>query len=117
MQTRSTLPRLERVRAATALIHLILIMALCLSGLATALAQGTTDFSGTVLAVDAAAGKLSVKKADGGTRFTFVVNNKTQFTGGGLKSLADVKKGDSLTVTYLVSGSQYVATKVTAQGK
>jgi len=80
-------------------------------------AQGQTDFAGTVLSVDAPAGKLSVKKADGGTRFTFVVNDKTQFAGVGVKNLADVKKGDSVTVTYVVSSSQYIAAKVAAKGK
>ena len=40
-------------------------------------AQGGVDFKGTVLA-DPAAGKLIVKKDEGGTRFTFVVNEKTQ---------------------------------------
>jgi hypothetical protein len=111
MQTRSNLPRLDRIRAANLLISLLTI-GLFLSGTGRALAQGATDFAGTVLAVDAAAGKLSVKRADGGTRFTFVVNDKTQFTGGGLKGLADVKKGDSVTVTYVVSGSQYIAQRV-----
>lgn len=76
-------------------------------------AQGGTDFKGTVLA-DPAAGKLIVKKDDGGTRFTFVVNDKTQFTGSALKSLADIKKGDRVIVHYLLNGSQYVAQTVTA---
>ena len=116
MRTRSDMPERGSYGAAYLLIH-ILIIGLCLSGHATALAQGATDFVGTVLTVDAAAGKLSVKKADGGTRFTFVVNDKTQFAGAGVKSLADVKKGDSVTVTYVVSGSQYIAAKVAAKGK
>ncbi|MEP6887327.1 MAG: hypothetical protein ABI945_03295 [Nitrospirales bacterium] len=76
-------------------------------------AQGGTDFKGTVLA-DPAAGKLIVKKDEGGTRFTFVVNDKTQFMGSGLKSLADIKKGDHVIVNYVVNGSQYVAQKVAA---
>jgi hypothetical protein len=76
-------------------------------------AQDGTDFKGTVLA-DPAAGKLIVKKDEGGTRFTFVVNDKTQFTGSTLKSLADIKKGDHVMITYVVNGSQYVAQKVTA---
>ena len=76
-------------------------------------AQDGTDFKGTVLA-DPAAGKLIVKKDEGGTRFTFVVNDKTQFTGSTLKSLADIKKGDHVIITYVVDGSQYVAQKVTA---
>jgi hypothetical protein len=76
-------------------------------------AQDGTDFKGTVLA-DPAAGKLIVKKDEGGTRFTFVVNDKTQFTGSTLKSLADIKKGDHVMITYVVNGSQYVAQNVTA---
>jgi hypothetical protein len=74
-------------------------------------AQGGTEFAGTVLTVDATAGKLAVKKDGGGTRFTFVVNDKTKFEGGpaGLK---DVAKGDHVVVTYGVSGSQYLAQKV-----
>jgi hypothetical protein len=75
-------------------------------------AQGGTDFRGTVLTADPAAGKLVVKKDEGGTRFTFVVNDKTQFTG--IKSLADLNKGDHVIVNYLVNGTQYVAQKVTA---
>lgn len=77
-------------------------------------AQGGSDFQGTVLAADPAAGKLVVKKDEGGTRFTFVVNDKTQFTGSGFKSLADIKKGDHVIVSYLVNGRQYVAQNVTA---
>ena len=73
-------------------------------------AEGT-DFTGTVLLVDPTAGKLALKKEGSGTRFTFVVNDKTQFESG-LKSLTDVKKGDSLTVQYRVVGSHYVALKV-----
>jgi len=62
--------------------------------------------------VDPAGGKLSVKKDGGGTRFTFVVNDKTKFEGEGLNSLKDVKKGDNVTVNYVVTGSQYVAQRV-----
>lgn len=75
-------------------------------------AQGGTDFKGTVL-TDPAAGKLVVKKDEGGTRFTFVVNEKTQFMGSGLTSVADIKKGDHIIVNYVMNGSQYVAQKVT----
>ncbi len=111
MQTRPDMPERVSHVAAYVLIHM-LVISLCLGGVGTALAQGATDFPGTVLMVDPAAGKLSVKKADGGTRFTFIVTDKTQFAGAGLKSLADVKKGDSVTVTYVVSGSQYIAQRV-----
>jgi Cu/Ag efflux protein CusF len=79
----------------------------------SSLAQSGTEFPGTVVMVDQAAGKLAVKKEAGGTRFTFVVNDKTQFEGPGLKSLKDIKKGDNVTVNYQVTGSQYVAVKVT----
>ena len=93
------------------------LVVLCLGLGMPARAQAATDFAGTVLSVDAAAGKLSVKKADGGTRFTFVVDDKTRFEGAGLTSLKDVKKGENVTVNYVVSGSQYVAVKVTAKSK
>jgi len=76
-----------------------------------AAAETAVDFPGTVLLADQATGKLAVKKADGGTRFTFVVNEKTKFEGAA-KTLADLKKGDSVTVTYVVAGSQYLAQKV-----
>jgi len=76
-------------------------------------AQEGTDFKGTVLA-DPAAGKLIVKKDEGGTRFTFVIDDKTKFMGSMVKSLADIKKGDHVMVTYVVNGSQYVARNVTA---
>jgi hypothetical protein len=79
--------------------------------------QAGTDFPGTVLMVDPGAGKISVKKEQGGTRFTFVVNDKTQFSGPGLKTLADVKKGADVTVTYSVHGSQYVAETIAARTK
>ena len=77
----------------------------------SASAETGTEFPGTVVSVEAAAGKLAVKKEGGGTRFTFVVNDKTQFEG--MKTIADVKKGDSVTVTYAVVGSQYIAQKIT----
>ena len=92
------------------------LVALCaswlLSSAAPVFSESGTEFGGTVLAVDAAAGKLTVKKEGGGTRFTFVANDKTRFEGSGLKSLKDVKKGDSVTVMYVVTGSQYFAQKV-----
>lgn len=75
---------------------------------APVLAQNAVDFPGTVLKVDDAAGKLTVKKD--GTRFTFVVDGRTQYTG--IKALKDIKAGDAVTVTYLVMGSQYIAQKI-----
>lgn len=99
----------------------LVIAWLCVSvgliGMGSVWAETSTDFAGTVLTVEPAAGKLAIKKEGGGTRFTFVVNDKTQFTGPGLTSLKDVKKGDSVTVTYVVTGSQYVAQKVAATPK
>jgi hypothetical protein len=81
------------------------------------LADAGADYPGTVVMVDATAGKLAVKKEGGGSRFTFVVNDKTQFGGPGLKSLQDLRQGAAVTVNYIVNGSQYIALKVTAKGK
>ena len=89
---------------------LIIVLAACVGITGTAaFAQSVVDFPGTVLKVDDAAGKLTVKKE--GTRFTFVIDGKTRFSGGP-KSLKDVKAGDSVTVSYIVLGSQYVAQKI-----
>jgi len=41
-----------------------------------------------------------------------VVNGKTQFQGSA-KSLKDLQKGDNVTVTYVVNGSQYLAQRIT----
>ncbi len=98
------------------LLIAFLITGLCHLGVVSVSAQTDTDFPGTILSADTAAGKLAVKKEGSGTRFTFVVNEKTQFSGGP-KSLGDLKKGDNVTVTYSVVGSQYVAQKVAAKGK
>jgi hypothetical protein len=93
---------------------LLILMAGSLAPLISSVtAQTGTEFSGTVLTVDPAAGKLAVKKEGGGTRFTFVTNDKTTFEGAGLRALADLKKGDAVTVTYVTTGSQYVAQRVT----
>nr|MBI3614686.1 hypothetical protein [Nitrospirota bacterium] len=89
----------------------ILLAGLLLLAAGTVWAQAGVEFSGTVLLVDPAAGKLAVKKDGGGTRFTFVVNEKTQFEGA-IKSLKDVKKDDKVTVLYAVTGSQYLAQKI-----
>lgn len=75
---------------------------------APALAQHVVDFPGTVLKVDDAAGKLTVKKE--GTRFTFVVDGRTQYAG--VNALKEIKAGDAVTVTYIVMGSQYIAQKI-----
>ncbi len=75
------------------------------------LAQAGTEFPGTVLMVDPATGRFAVKKDSGGTRFTFVANDKTQFEGS-LKSIKDLKNGDKVIVLYQVTGPQYIALKV-----
>lgn len=88
---------------------LTLALVLCVAVVsAPVLAQNAVDFPGTVLKVDDAAGKLTVKKD--GTRFTFVVDGRTQYAG--VKALKDLKAGDAVTVTYIVMGSQYIAQKI-----
>ncbi|MFM8551132.1 MAG: hypothetical protein ACKOCD_02290 [Nitrospiraceae bacterium] len=103
------------IRRPAASVGLLVLATLAVVGwtLSTprAWAQGATDFPGTVLTVDPAAGKLAVKKDGGGTRFTFTVNEKTQFEGAA-KSLKDVKKDDKVTVLYVVTGRQYLAQKI-----
>lgn len=92
---------------------LLLAIAACLGTIGMpVLAQNAVDFPGTVLKIDEAAGKLTVKKE--GTRFTFVIDGRTQYAG--VKSLNEIKAGDSVTVTYTVMGNQYVAQKI-AKGK
>jgi len=88
---------------------LTIMLAACVGIIgAPVLAQNAVDFPGTVLKVDDASGKLTVKKD--GTRFTFVVDGRTQYAG--IKALKDIKAGDAVTVTYIVMGSQYIAQKV-----
>ena len=88
---------------------LAIMLVVCVAVLsAPVLAQNAVDFHGTVLKVDDAAGKLTVKKD--GTRFTFVVDGRTQYAG--IKALKDIKAGDAVTVTYIVMGSQYIAQKI-----
>ena len=90
-------------------IILTIILAACVGIIgAPVLAQNAVDFPGTVLKVDDVAGKLTVKKD--GTRFTFVVDGRTQYAG--VKALKEIKAGDRVTVSYLVMGSQYVAQKI-----
>jgi Cu/Ag efflux protein CusF len=86
-----------------------IVLAACVGIIgAPALAQNVVDLPGTVLKVDDAAGKLTVKKD--GTRFTFIVDGRTQYAG--VKALKDIKAGDAVTVTYITMGSQYVAQKI-----
>ena len=97
----------------------VLVLALLAYGSAVsptlAQAETGTEFPGTVLMVDQATSKFAVKKDGGGTRFTFVANDKTKFLGAGLASLKDLKKDDKVTVLYQVQGSQYLALSVTKQ--
>jgi len=90
------------------LVMLVTVGLSVMALLTPTLAQNVVDFPGTVLKVDDAAGKLTVKKE--GTRFTFVVDGRTQYAG--VKALKDIKAGDTVTVSYLVMGSQYVAQKI-----
>jgi len=88
---------------------LAIMLVVCVAVLsAPVLAQNAVDFPGTVLKVDDASGKLTVKKD--GTRFTFAVDGRTQYAG--IKALKDIKAGDAVTVTYIVMGSQYIAQKI-----
>ena len=82
------------------------------ASLKPARAEGGTEFVGTVVSVDTASGKFAVKKDGGGSRFTFVANEKTHFDGG-VKAVQDLKKDDHVAVLYLVQGSQYMALTVT----
>ena len=71
-----------------------------------------TELPGTVLSVDQTAGKFAVKKDGGGTRFTFVINDKTIFSGTGLSSLKHLQKDDHVVVVYQVQGTKYLAARV-----
>ena len=95
----------------------MLLLAMCVWMISAASAQVDSgiEFPGTVLTVDVTAGKFAVKKEGGGTRFTFVTNDKTKFQGAGLASLKDLQKGDKVIVLYHVQGSQYLAVSVTKQ--
>ncbi|MCE3223827.1 MAG: hypothetical protein K0S58_2007 [Nitrospira sp.] len=77
-----------------------------------ALAAEGTEYVGIVLSIDMSSGKFAVKKDGGGSRFTFVANEKTHFEGGA-KAVKDLKKGDHVSVLYQMQGSQYVALNVT----
>lgn len=103
-----------RVRAGLRIVLLATLVATLavLPPIPPAPAETAVDFPGTVLLADQAAGKLTVKKDGGGTRFTFTVTDKTRFEGA-IKGLKDVKKDDKVTVTYVVTGSQYVAQTIT----
>lgn len=98
--------------AVPALFLAAILSGLLESGLKPVRAEGGTEFVGTILSVDTASGKFAVKKDGGGSRFTFVANEKTQFDGGA-KAVKDLKKDDHVTVLYQVQGSQYMALNVT----
>ena len=102
----------SRTLALTMMLQM-LVMSMMASGMLpiSLLAGEALEFPGTVLTVDAAAAKFAVKKDGGGTRFTFVANDKTAFEGGPT-SVADLKKDDHVIVLYRMQGSQYVAQKV-----
>ena len=76
-------------------------------------ALAAEQYTGEVLKVDVDAKKLTVKKPDG-NRFTFVVNEKTGFSGK-RQSLRDLSKGDHVTVDFETTGGQYTATRVAVQ--
>ena len=69
-------------------------------------AQNAVEFPGVVLKVDEAAGKLAVKNING-TRFAFTVDGRTRYVG--VNALKELVAGDTVTVTYIVMGSQYIA--------
>ena len=99
-------------------VYTPMVVAVCLvvmlaTGLSLVQAGEGAEFSGSVLKVDQSTGKFAVKKDGGGTRFTFVANEKTKFSGTGLASLKDLKKDDHVMVLYQVQGSQYLAASVT----
>ena len=96
------------LRHSASLTMIVLLAIIWLVGPVSVFAQSAVDFPGTVLKVDDAAGKLTVKKD--GTRFTFVVDGRTQYAG--INALKDIKAGDAVTVTYIAMGSQYIAQKI-----
>jgi Cu/Ag efflux protein CusF len=92
---------------------LAIVLTVCVAIIgAPVLAQNVVDFAGIVLKVDEAAGKLTVKNA-AATRFAFIVDGRTQYAG--VKTLKELKEGDTVTVSYVVLGSRYVAQKITKQ--
>ena len=102
---------MRRLRTVTLIVFTVLL-AVMVGDLKSALAEGGIAFEGTVISVDTTSGKFAVKKEGGGSRFTFVANEKTHFDGEA-KAVKDLKKDDHVTVLYQVQGSQYVALTVT----
>ncbi len=103
--------RVPMWRSLTIHISVLVVLGLIFYPISHGFSETGTEFSGTVLTVDVGAGKFAVKKEDGGTRFTFVANEKTTFEGGP-KSIKDLKKDDKVAVLYQVQGPQYLALKV-----
>jgi hypothetical protein len=91
----------------------LIAVVLCFLPLSLIWADSGIEFPGTVLMVDQTTSKFAVKKDSGGTRFTFVANDKTKFQGAGLGTIKDLKKDDKVAVVYQVQGSQYIALSVT----
>jgi hypothetical protein len=108
----NTMAQASRAAAWGGGLAVFFIVLLSVLGLSLIQAGEGTEFPGVVLMVDQAAGKFAVKKDGGGTRFTFVANEKTKFSGGGLSSLKDLKKDDHVVVFYHVLGSQYLAASI-----
>jgi Cu/Ag efflux protein CusF len=94
---------------------LVLLLFTAPPGPAPVRAAGAVEFPGTVLKVDQAAGKVTVKKEGSGTRFTFVVNAQTTYKGA--EGLAGLKPGDAVTVHYVTEGSTYLAKAITRTPK
>jgi len=94
-----------------AVIGGVLLLGLAMGVTSVQSGEGT-EFPGTVVSVDQDARKFAVKKDGGGTRFTFVTDDKTAYSGTGLTSVKDLKKDDHVVVTYQVQGTKYVATGV-----
>jgi len=92
---------------------LLIVACTCLMSIGLSQADNGIEFPGTVLTVDLTTGKFAVKKDSGGTRFTFVANDKTKFQGTGLASLKDLHKDDKIVVLYQMQGSVYLAISVT----
>ncbi|HSE58521.1 MAG TPA: hypothetical protein VLA99_07445 [Nitrospiraceae bacterium] len=116
MELRAT-QSIQLTRGAMGLLLVGLVLTVWLGMPIQAMGQQVVEFAGTVLSVDVGAKKFAVLKEGGGTRFTFVANDHTQFKGEGLKSVGDLKKGDAVTVTYKVVGSQYQAQVVAKKAK
>lgn len=108
----NTMAQASKAVAWGAGLTVVCTLLLLVPGLFLVQAGEGTEFPGVVLMVDQAAGKFAVKKDGGGTRFTFVANEKTKFSGSGLSSLKDLKKDDHVVVFYHVQGSQYLAASI-----